>query len=266
MSRFAAILQRFNASIDLPQPTKSRILLELAADMEDCYQAYTDRGLDEAGADARVREKFDLDDEALTALIDLHQPPMKKWMDRISSQAQTRLERIVLALMLVVVGLIAAQTMGNARFFQQASQFVLPMVGIALYATVCGLRKAFALYVRQDHDIRRLRSGLALPLILSGVNLLIGALGYFWELLKNGDWAVLLASEQIYLLSLQEPATRHTSYLLVEWMTRNAATMMVCLLISLYTALIWVGLSSHVARIEQAETDFVLQTQRSESC
>ena len=266
MSRFAAILKRYNASIDLPQPAKSRIMLELAADMEDCYEAYRSSGLDEAAADVQVREKFDLDDEALAALVDLHQSPMKKWMDRISSQAQTRLERIVLALMLIVIGLIAAQTMGNARFFQQASQFVLPMVGLALYTTVKGLRKAFALYIRQDHDIHRLRSGLAFPLVASGVNLLIGALGYFWELFKNGDWAVLLASNQVYLLSLQEPATRHTSYLLVEWMTRNAATMMVCLLISLYTALIWYGLANHVARIEQAEAVYVLQSQGSESC
>jgi hypothetical protein len=46
MSRFRDILQHANDLLDLPQPLKSRILIESAADLEDAYQAFSQRGLD----------------------------------------------------------------------------------------------------------------------------------------------------------------------------------------------------------------------------
>ncbi len=38
---------------DLPQPAKSRILLEMAADLEDLYEVYREQGLGDEVAEAR---------------------------------------------------------------------------------------------------------------------------------------------------------------------------------------------------------------------
>ncbi|MCK5147990.1 hypothetical protein KAR48_14635 [bacterium] len=258
MNHFTRLLQQLNDRIDLAQPAKSRIMLELSADMEDCFAVYLGRGMDKDEAMKLVREKFDLDDEVLDELVWLHKTPVKRWMDRITILSQTRLERIILVLVIIAIGMAAAKTMGNADFFRHASHFVLPMLGIGLYATVHGCRKIFSLHIKKDHDIRRLHSGILLPLVSSGAVLLIGVLGYFWELFKNGDWAVLLSAEQIFLLNAQGPASRHVLYYLVEWMTMQSATMMVCLLICSYLALIWYLLARSAAKIEQAEASYLL--------
>ncbi len=47
MNRFAPLLKSINARLDLPQPTKSRIILEIASDLEDMYQFYQSQGPDE---------------------------------------------------------------------------------------------------------------------------------------------------------------------------------------------------------------------------
>ena len=61
MNRFISLLQRVNDKLDLPQPEKSRILLEIAADLQDMYQVYLDKGLGEEEAVKRTEEKFSWD-------------------------------------------------------------------------------------------------------------------------------------------------------------------------------------------------------------
>ena len=39
MNRFASILSALNERLPLPQPARSRVLLEIAADLEACYEA-----------------------------------------------------------------------------------------------------------------------------------------------------------------------------------------------------------------------------------
>jgi hypothetical protein len=47
MTRFSEILRSTAVRLDLPQPSKSNILLELAADLEDLFQHYREQGHDE---------------------------------------------------------------------------------------------------------------------------------------------------------------------------------------------------------------------------
>ena len=50
MRRIAEVLKQVSDGLDLPQPTKSRILLEMAGDLEDLYQHHLSQGFDEAAA------------------------------------------------------------------------------------------------------------------------------------------------------------------------------------------------------------------------
>ena len=58
MTRFAPLLKSINDRLDLPQPTKSRIILEIAADLEDLYQFYQNQGMNESEAAQKAEEKF----------------------------------------------------------------------------------------------------------------------------------------------------------------------------------------------------------------
>jgi hypothetical protein len=45
MTRFSDTLRALNERLDLPQPVRSRILLEIAGDLEDLEQHFLDSGL-----------------------------------------------------------------------------------------------------------------------------------------------------------------------------------------------------------------------------
>jgi len=60
MTQFTPILKRINERLDLPQPTKSRIILEIASDLEDTFRFYLQKGLDEQESFQKAEEKFDL--------------------------------------------------------------------------------------------------------------------------------------------------------------------------------------------------------------
>ncbi len=50
MKQFESQLKKINNKLDLPQPVKSRIVLEIAADMEDTFNFYFDKGMNEKDA------------------------------------------------------------------------------------------------------------------------------------------------------------------------------------------------------------------------
>lgn len=54
MNRFGARLREIHERIDLPQPLKSRIILEIASDMNDTYEELRGRGLGEEEAARRA--------------------------------------------------------------------------------------------------------------------------------------------------------------------------------------------------------------------
>ena len=57
MSRFAELLGRTAARLDIPQPARSRVLLELAGDLDALYEHYRGLGLEEDEASRRVAER-----------------------------------------------------------------------------------------------------------------------------------------------------------------------------------------------------------------
>lgn len=73
MSRFTSLLKRIDDRLKFPQPTKSRILLEIAADLEDLHLLYLERGLGEEEAAQLAEEKFDFSDKALQEFTHVHQ-------------------------------------------------------------------------------------------------------------------------------------------------------------------------------------------------
>jgi hypothetical protein len=81
MNRFASLLREVNNRLNLPQPTKSRILLEMAGDLEDLYNFYRGQGLDENEAVQKAEEKIDASYEALAELVEIHQTSYRKLME-----------------------------------------------------------------------------------------------------------------------------------------------------------------------------------------
>ena len=131
MSRFAAVLRRVSDGLDLPQPTKSRILLEMGADLEDAYRHHRGQGLSEEEAVRRAEESFAVSDEALKHLARIHLAG-GQFADRLISQLGSLWAKILLVLWVLVVVLIASRVATTERFFLLVSPFVWPILVLAV--------------------------------------------------------------------------------------------------------------------------------------
>jgi hypothetical protein len=60
MARFSSIIRDLNSRLDLPQPARSRVLLEIHADLEDLYEFYLQKGAEAAEAEKMAEERLGL--------------------------------------------------------------------------------------------------------------------------------------------------------------------------------------------------------------
>jgi hypothetical protein len=248
MSRFSRVLLRTAARLDLPQPIKSQVLLEMAADLEDMFSAYRERGLSEAEAELRVTERFDASDDALRDLTRLHSSAFRCWMDRFSAQARTLWERVLLVVILLFVAMITGRLLFSTAFFRDASGFVWPAILIGIAAVGIFLAKVYQLYIKKDHRVRGLRRWLPTLLMLACAAPTCGLFGYFLTLYLT----MTRIAEDV------EMAGPHFA----GWLVGSTATMIVSLLVAILVALFWFLLVNKVARIELAEAALILEEQR----
>lgn len=248
MNRFTGLLKRTAARLDLPEPVKSHVLLEMAADLEDMFAAYRERGLGEEEAARRVEEKFDVSDDALNELTRLHRSALRRGMDRLSEQAQTRWEKLMLVAILLFVALMTGGLLLTDGFFSDASLFVWPGVAVGVAAVGVFIAKAHQLYIRKERGLRRLRWGLPFLLLLACAALFNGVFGFFIGMqTAMGRAAAGPEGTHIYLM---------------DWLMGSSATMILSLMVAMLAAILWFVLMNKVKRVELAEAALLLEEPR----
>ncbi len=244
MSRFAKTLNTINDRLDLPHPARSRVILEIAADLEDLFRHFRDQGLSEDDAKRRAEEHCDLSDEALAQLVAVHGSPYRRFLDRLGGQARSRWERAVLSVILLVVAAGTGRALAGSDLFRAAGPFVWPVLACTAIAITIGLAKLYAVYLRQDHRPSRLRRGLGALPALAAADIVIGVYGYSWTL-------------YLLLRAMAEDPVRALPRLAGSLLA-GSATVVVCLLSALLCAIFWYVLQDRVARIEEAEASLLL--------
>jgi hypothetical protein len=245
VNRFADILKRTGDRLDLPQPEKSRILLEIASDLEDLYDLYRGPGLDEEEAARRAGEKLAVSDEALAQLVQIHESSFRKLLSRISDQAQTRWERVLLTALVVFIALFAGRELFSSQLYARAGIFAWPILAVGLMTVFVAVFRFYALYIKRDHDIRRLRAGLAWLIAGGCAGIVIGMYGAVIE-----TYRAVRASIANIEMSLQYTiacALRCSAMLIVSLLTATAAF---CL---------WFVLVNKARSIEQAEASWLIE-------
>lgn len=247
MTRFAPLLQRASARIDLPQPIKSRILLEMAGDLEDLYQHHLARGLDEGEAARRAEEAFAINDDNLRYLIMIHKSARDNIGDGVSRQIGTWWEKLLLVLLVVFVLLLASGAATRNNLVTSADPFVWPVLGLAAIALGIALAKLVRLFRGRDLDVRKFRRGIGTILFLAVAMLATGVFGFFVEfcLLMNrlGNAEVLADM-------------RRSSAI---WTEKILVMMNVTMLTSILIALVWFLLVGVAARLERNRAQALLE-------
>jgi hypothetical protein len=244
MTRFRDALQHAHARLQLPQPTKSRILLEMAADLEDAYASFRAEGATEEEAIGRAVERFSVSDEALARLTELHASACRRFLDRLSARGQARSERAGLVLLLIFVALVGGRSLRAGEIVPDAGWLLWPLVGAWLAALAVALQRVYVLFIKKDHDVRRVRRGLSALLGLAGLHVL-------WAV-----WGSLLELQRAALAVTGDAA--RIGPRVVGWLIESSALMVLGLTGAILIALVWFALHRKASAVEQAEVAYLL--------
>jgi hypothetical protein len=239
MRSFVEVLRPLSARLPLPQPARTRVLLEIAADLEDMYRHYRASGLSEEEARLKAVDTFDLSEEALSELVRVHTSFFRRLLDRLSSQAQSRWERGLLLVVAGTLSFVCVQLVLRGEIVAVAGTQVWPTLICGMAGLTLGLIKFYQLHIKQDHELRRARRGLDAIAILAGVQVFLG---------------FLVAWFTLYLTARR--MTEDVEYAgvhLFHWLLSASALLSVSLMGALLTAMIWFALARRVAGIADAE-------------
>lgn len=182
MSAFDHVLRRAEAELGVPEPRRSRILLEMASDLEDLYGTYRERGLGEEEARERAVRLLGASPEVLAELRREHGSRMAGLLDRLAGGRAHRLESVLLALAagLAVAG--GGYGVAASGIVAEPSRWVWAVAALAAGGIGLIGARALALFVRPARLGPRPVEGLrALP-GLAAACLTVSALGSLVEL------------------------------------------------------------------------------------
>jgi len=246
MTRFANVLKEAEDRMRAPEPARTRILLEMAADLEDSYDHYIDQGLDEAEAERRAEEAFSISDETLRLLERIHRPGFGSSTTRFFHRVGSIWSTILLVILLAFELLLTFRISSDRSFFVHTSPFLWPIGLLALAAIGFTFWKLGQIFSRQGRDVRTLRIGLGVPLFLAGATLAVAFLGFLFHL------------QRFFRLNAQgAPETLFMNF--AGWMVSISSLMTIGLLTAILAGLVWFVLSGLVIHNEAREMERLLQ-------
>lgn len=178
MSRFQPVLRALDDSLVLPQPARSRVLLEIAGDLEAFFDCARSEGVTDEEAERLALEAFHPSSETVTALVRLHGSPVALLLDGLSSQARTLWERLLLALVLLPAAALTLPAVADLQLVRAAGRAGWLLVGVGAAMAAVVVLKAYQLLVKLDHRPRLLRRGMTLLLGLSLAPAPLGVLAF----------------------------------------------------------------------------------------
>ena len=244
MSRFAGVLRQVSDGLDLPQPTKSRILLEMGSDLEDAYRHHLEQGLSEEEAVRRAEDAFAVSDEALRHLAHIHLSG-GQLADRLLSQIGSLWAKVLLVMWLLAALAIAGRVATTESFFEVVSPFLWPILGLAIATFAFSLWKLYEL-LRPSPDFRRLRLGLGTLLFIAAFSLAVSACGFFYHL---RSWAYQSYETEAEFWTISG-----------HWTLAVSSMMVLGLLTAVLASLAWFVLAALAARVENRQADALLAT------
>lgn len=247
MSEFSSHIRQFSSRLPLPEPTRSRVLLEMAADMEDLLQHYLAQGLRKDKAVQAVEEHFDLSEDALRELVHVHTSPFQRSLDGLSGQIRSPWERGALVLVAIVVMLGLVRHLFHLPLYQAASPLAFILLAILALAVGIGIRRAFLLFgpvSRATGKPSHRRGGGSLPLLA----LLLLGMGF------SGVWV------ELYRTALVVRAdTTYALVYLVKWLHLACATLVVALSGALLVGLFWFFLETRASQLDERAASSMME-------
>ena len=245
MTRFANVVEQNRERLQIPEPARTRILLEIASDLEDSYQHYLEQGCDQEEATRRAEETFGTSEESVHLLERVYRAGVGGVGERFTQQIGTLWAKFLMVALLAFEILLAFRILSDRTFFVYPSPFLWPIAVLALAAFLFTIWKLVQIFSRPSADWRRLRTGLGIPLFFAGAALAVTALGFLFHM------------QRFFRLNWERaPETLFMNF--AGWMATISSMMTIGLLTATLAGLLWFVLSWLVARSEAREIEGLL--------
>lgn len=241
VNHFSSLLASVRTQLKIPEPTRSRILLEIANDLEELYSHHRSAGLSEVRARRRVEEAMELSTAVLAEIVRVHASPYQRFLDHLSSRARTRWERGALVTLGLVVCLIVLSVASAGPVFVQARPFIWPVLACFAGAAILAIQRTYALFLKGTGDAKHAREKLGLLLTLGVAQPAIGLAGAWFGLIPV-SWT-MIESEVL------------PGHAIFEWMIGATALMLISIAGAILIAICWLILAGRAAAIEEAAAD-----------
>lgn len=244
MSRFAPALRRVARELDLPDRVRAAILLEMAADLEAVYEHHRRRGLAEEEAARRAEETVLGSPEVLRRLGRLHAGSWRRWSEEVGRRLTGGADLFLLVVAVLPMLALSAAAVVPLVLATPANPLVWAM--LAAGGGIVALTGSKVAGLRRGASGSALRRGLSSLLLLSVVAPTLGLL------------ALTLGAHDVGLTLGAAPPEASAPVAAAEKIARDAALLVVGLLLGLAGALIWFVLMNRAARMEVREVDELL--------
>jgi hypothetical protein len=149
---FLTDLRALDRRLRAPVPSRTRVLSEMEADLEELTLLLEERGLSPEAARRRARETLVPDDASLAELEWLHAAPFERLVRRVPDDRLRRIERWLF--LSCAVGVLSAILLGlwDVDLLRHASPFLAPVAVLGSVLVAVAARAAFLVWVRIDTD------------------------------------------------------------------------------------------------------------------
>lgn len=238
MTSFDAALRRLAEEFDLPEPIRSRALLELRSDLEDMAAVLESRGVEPEEAGRRALEALLPTGATVAEWRAVHRPLYQRLVDRFSVRGRHRLERLLLAVLAAIYVVGGLAMLSTFDLLADPSGFLWPVLALSGLIVLVGGGVLFQLFVAGARG-KALRRTLGLQLGLGAATLGLGFAG--------------VATDLYGLAGRIRVDPTHQVDELLAWLRRDTALFSVALLAASVAGLVWLVAAIRVAGTEQAE-------------
>lgn len=222
MNDFAHVLRRVDRKLELPEPQRSRILLEIAQDLEELRRTYRASGYSEAEARARAEALCGVGDASLDELARVHAPAYARLLSRFSSRAGHRIERLLLTFVTFVALAAGIFSLTASGLLRAPSPLLWPLLAVVAGSAWVAAAAFLSLHLRPYRPPRP--GDLTLLTGLAAASVTLGAMGV---LLEADQLAASIEATQVVDARSVVAAVRRSAQLLTLSLTLSLAVLVV---------------------------------------
>jgi hypothetical protein len=244
--RFVPALRRISAELKLPEPIKSRILLEMAADLEALYDHFRTRGATDEEAARLAEERVLVSPEALHHLVAVHTTGYQRWLGRAAERLRWGFDLLLFIAGVAPIAAVCAWLVAGELRGMLGDPLLWPLLVTGVVVVGLAAWKARQLFLGRVRSPDELHRGLSVLLFLAAASPVLGGTAFLIRLHGVAiDIMASRASTQVLLAAAPSVA--------------QAATLLgLGLLLGIAAGLVSFVLMNRVATLEQAESAAML--------